>query len=109
MLEGVSSEDRYPKDELDDLILNKVREEYNSATVSSRLLMTNNQMEDLQRYNSYNKKKIEYSLWIEPEIDNGYDAISNGLNEFQTLQLPLDFYTIPSDNYFFRRRFSCHI
>lgn len=50
-------EDEYPKDELDEFILESVRKQYPDATINTSTLILNTELRDLQYYNRYKREK----------------------------------------------------
>ncbi len=86
-------QNEYPNDQLDDLILSKVREEFgNDSNVFSSLLLFNTELRDMQmKYKDYHRHTI--SLIIEPIWDEIFLSNYQGLNK--QITIPLDAFVSP--------------
>jgi hypothetical protein len=86
-LNGIPEEE-YPKDELDDIILNAVRIKYPDAKVHSTLLFSSYDLENLYRYKMM-KRMIGSMIIVEPDYSTLNPSLNYGV---EIPQIPLELY-----------------
>lgn len=76
-----TSEEEYPRDELDDLIIKAIKEKYQDSKVVSSLLLFPSDVDDYQRFWSLHKKS-DSIIFLEPDqatLDYGMINLINGM------------------------------
>ena len=90
------SQNEYPNDKLDDLILKKIKEIYpQTNSFNSALLLFNVELRDLKRkYENYYLHK--FNLLIEPDWDEYFSKSSPNSSLNKQIRIPLDLFIVPT-------------
>ena len=99
LLKG-TPEDEYPQDELDNVILEAVKNQYKNAKVSSKLLLLSTDIEDLQHYKDIHC--YHTTLLVSPDLSNLPKVALSMLDGLEMFNVGLDIFV---ENVFYQQAF----
>ncbi|WP_461378042.1 hypothetical protein [Cloacibacterium normanense] len=106
LLEGYPKQENYPNDELDDLILSGIKQQYPKSKIKNSLILFNIDLENLEILK--NQNRFPSKFYITPVINNMSDFFMYSGKSFESPELDLNIFSNYSNIFMENHSFSFH-